>query len=157
MSPPIRVLAVLALCLAACTDNGAPRAVSWQTLDGKPVPVGALDDRPTVVNFFASWCTPCLLEMPEFEEVHLELKGKVSFLGLNLQEDRARAEKVLKSTGVSYPVGLDPKGDVYRFAGAKAMPATAFIDADGKLVATHAGALNKGDLIELVRTKLGVA
>lgn len=154
----MRVLAVVLLVAAACsgrTETARPPA--WQTFDVTSVAIGSVAGRPTVVNFFASWCTPCLLEMPAFEELHLVLKEKVSFLGLSLQEDRSRAERVVKTTGVTYAVGLDPKGDVYRFAGATAMPATAFFDAQGKLVATHVGALNKGDLADLIRTKLGVS
>jgi len=159
MSSPIRVLAVALLVFVTACGGGSDGSPStgWQTVDGATVAVAALDGKPTVVNFFASWCTPCLLEMPAFEEVHQQMKGKVSFLGLNLQEDRSRADKVVKSTGVTYTVGLDPKGDVYRAFGAKAMPATAFLDSNGKLVTTHAGALTKGDLVELIRTKLGVS
>ena len=158
MPPPLRVLALLLVIVAAARGGSdSPRSASWKTLGGADVAVSAIDGKPTVINFFASWCTPCLLEMPAFDEVHRELEGKVAFLGLNLQEDSGRAEKVVKLTGVSYPVGLDPQGDVFRFAGARAMPATTLLDAKGKLIATHGGALTKGDLIELIRTKLGVS
>lgn len=147
----------LALVAGACGDGGtsAKGPLRYQSLDGSTVDIAP--GKPVVVNFFASWCTPCLLEMPDFEKVHQQLGDRVEFIGLNLQEDKARALKVKDSTGVTYTIGLDPKGDLYRRFGAIGMPATAIIDASGAAVDVHTGALTAKALQDRIAQKVGIA
>ncbi|MBA2338594.1 MAG: TlpA family protein disulfide reductase, partial [Acidimicrobiia bacterium] len=103
-----------------------------------------------VLNFWASWCPPCLAEMPDFEEVHQQLKGEVAFLGLNLQDDLAAAQRLADQTGVTYPLAADPEGAIFRRFGGIAMPTTVLIDADGEVVEVHAGVIFADDLAELI-------
>jgi thiol-disulfide isomerase/thioredoxin len=111
-------------------------------LDGQPV---ALDDyrgTPLVVNFWASWCPPCLREMPDFEMVSRERSGEVVFLGLNLRESAATAASLVERTGVTYDLALDSDGAAARAFGVMNMPTTAFVGADGVVVEVHTGALD---------------
>src|SRR5207248_10634891 len=64
--------------------------------------------RPLVINFWASWCVPCRKEMPAFEAVHRRRGDRVSFIGIDRQDDRSDALRFLARTGVSYPLGYDP-------------------------------------------------
>lgn len=119
---------------------------------------GALSDfrgQPLVVNFWASWCPACVAEMPDFEEVHQRFEGEVAFLGLNMQEvDKDAALDLVDQTGVTYHLAEDPQGAIYQQFGGIAMPTTVFIDADGRVVETHAGTLFAEDLEEIIRTEL---
>src|SRR5690606_39184986 len=63
-----------------------PDEASFTTFDDEVVALTSLRGTPTVVNFFASYCVPCIKEMPALEEVHQELGGEVAFLGLALQD-----------------------------------------------------------------------
>jgi cytochrome c biogenesis protein CcmG, thiol:disulfide interchange protein DsbE len=102
--------------------------------------------RPLVVNFFASWCVPCLAEMPGFERVHRELADQVAFLGLSLQDPPDAGRAVVEQTGVTYDIGRDPDGGLFQSFGGFAMPTTVFIDATGTVVDLHGGEITVGEL-----------
>ena len=103
---------------AACAGGGSDDTTAktgpseYVTLDNRVASLAALQGKPTVVNFFASWCTPCLLEMPDFERLHQSLGDRVNFLGLNFEEDATQARKVIEQTKVTYPIALDPRVDL---------------------------------------------
>jgi thiol-disulfide isomerase/thioredoxin len=103
--------------------------------------------QPLVVNFFASWCAPCLAELPEFERVHRRLEGEVTFVGLNLQDPADSGRAVVARTGITYDVARDPDGLVFTAFEAFAMPTTVFIDAAGQVVQVWSGQLN-GEMLE---------
>ncbi|CAN5339636.1 hypothetical protein BH24ACT7_BH24ACT7_00210 [soil metagenome] len=124
--------------------------VRFTYFDGEPGTLADFAGRPLVLNFWASWCPPCLAEMPDFEEVHQQLKGEVAFLGLNLQDDLAAAQRLADQTGVTYPLAADPEGAIFRRFGGIAMPTTVLIDADGEVVEVHAGVIFADDLAELI-------
>ena len=112
---------------------------------------------PLVVNFFASWCPPCVREMPEFQEVFERLDGQVAFLGLSQDQSAQDAIDLVETTGVTYDVGWDLDLEVYEATGSIAMPTTAFVSPSGELVDTFAGVLNAESLAERIENALGVA
>ena len=111
---------------------------------------------PLVVNFFASWCPPCVREMPEFQEVFERLDGRVAFLGLSQDQSAQDAIDLVETTGVTYDVGWDLDLEVYRATGSVAMPTTAFVSPSGELVDTFAGILDAESLAERIENALGV-
>lgn len=130
---------------AASSRRRVP-AVSFEMLDGSSGSFGNYRGRPLVVNFFASWCAPCLAEMPGFERVHQDLDGRVAFLGLNLQDRPEDGRWVVEKTGITYDVGRDPNGELFRALQGRAMPTSAFVDAEGHIVDVHSGDLTAGAL-----------
>ena len=147
--------------MGACGDSAGSNSDTlgpgqYKTLDGATASLAALQGKPVVVNFFASWCTPCRLEMPDFERVHAKLGDRVHFVGLNLQEDASRANDVVADTKVTYAIGLDRDGAVYRNFGGLTMPTTVLLDAKGTVVNVHAGSLDTAGLTNLITDKLGV-
>lgn len=102
--------------------------------------------RPLVLNFWASWCVPCRKEMPGFESVASELKGRVEFLGVNEQDTRPGALDLVAKTGVRYPSVVDAGGTLMTAYGLRGLPNTAFISPDRELLDVHVGELNATDL-----------
>lgn len=131
---------------AAPTGSRAVPSTTFEMLDGSPGSFATYRGRPLVVNFFASWCAPCLAELPGFERVHQDLEGRVAFLGLNLQDRPADGRGVVEETGITYDVGRDPDGELFRAFRGLAMPTTAFVDATGRIVDLHSGGLSAGAL-----------
>jgi thiol-disulfide isomerase/thioredoxin len=148
------------LALCACGSSRASGAAlgpgQYTTLDGAPASLADFRGTPVVINFFASWCTPCRLEMPDFERIHQQLGDKVHFVGLNLQENAARANDVVRDTKVTYTIGLDRDGAIYRGYNGITMPMTVFLDASGAMVKLHGGALDAGQLTGILHDTLGV-
>ena len=131
--------------------------LTFDLFDGNTGTLADYEGTPLVVNFFASWCPPCVREMPEFQEVFERLGGRVAFLGLSQDQSPQDALALVESTGVTYDVGWDLDLEVYRATGSIAMPTTAFVSPSGELLDTFAGALDTESLSELIEDALGVA
>jgi cytochrome c biogenesis protein CcmG/thiol:disulfide interchange protein DsbE len=101
---------------------------------------------PVVLNFWATWCVPCRKEMPDLEAVHRSLGGRIAFIGIDNRDSRRLAIKFLRDTGVTYPTGFDPDGQIAAAYGVLGMPTTVFISADGTVVAKHTGQLRASTL-----------
>ena len=110
---------------------------------GPTVSLAALRGRPVVVNFFASWCTPCRAEMGLLETENRHLAGAVRFVGIDTEDSRAAARSLVATTKVTYEIGVDPGASVVQGGYHQdSLPDTAFIDGKGRLVAFVRGQLN---------------
>ncbi len=112
--------------------------------------------RPIVVNFFASWCAPCVEEMPAFEAVHQDVGDQVTLIGMANQDSPDDALATVAATGVTYPTYGDPDSDALTFFGGLAMPTTVFIDTDGEVVEVHSGPLTEDELRSKLDDLFGV-
>jgi cytochrome c biogenesis protein CcmG/thiol:disulfide interchange protein DsbE len=101
---------------------------------------------PLVVNFWASWCTPCKEETPDLVAAHARWGDQVQFVGVDLSDDRTGATAFIADYGVSYPSVFDPTNAIAVGYGLFSPPATLFFDADGALQATVAGQISASDL-----------
>ena len=130
------------------TNDKASAAVgyTYQNLDGSRENFADHLGKPLVVNFFASWCAPCVREMPDIEAVHQRYGEKVGFLGLSVRDTVEQTRDLVAQTGVTYPTGRDPAGDLLAEIGGKAMPTTAFIDATGRLRLVQSRTFSAKDL-----------
>jgi thiol-disulfide isomerase/thioredoxin len=124
-------------------------------LDGGTVDLASYRGQPMVVNFWASWCPPCLKEMPDFEEVYQQRAGTVAFVGINVRESAATAADLATRTGVTYDLALDSTGEASREFSVVNMPTTVFVNADGVITSVHAGALNAAELNERIDAATG--
>ena len=131
--------------------------LTFDLFDGGTGTIADYDGTPLVVNFFASWCPPCVREMPEFQDVFESLEGRVAFLGLSQDSSTQAAVDLVERTGVTYDVGWDLDLEVYEATDSIAMPTTAFVSPSGELLDTFAGVLDTESLAELIENVLGVA
>ena len=131
--------------------------LSFDLFDGGTGTVADYEGTPLVVNFFASWCPPCVREMTDFQDVFERLEGQVAFLGLSQDQSPQDALALVEATGVTYDVGWDLDLEVYGATGSIAMPTTAFVSPSGELLDTFAGALDTEALAEFIEDTLGVA
>ena len=121
-----------------------------------PVSLEALRGKPVVLNFFASWCGPCIREMPALQAMSERYKGKVHFVGIPFNDRREAARGVLERTGVTYPAAFDPTlSDVAYDYGVRVMPTTFLIDAEGKLVERKDGEISEIQLGTVIKRLLG--
>jgi thiol-disulfide isomerase/thioredoxin len=87
-----------------------------------------------MINFWASWCTPCRVEMPQLERIYAAHKAQgFTLLAINEDRERGNADAYLKSKPVSFPVLMDDDG-VSKQLGVKTFPTTIFVGRDGKVV-----------------------
>ena len=131
---------------------GAAKIFSLEEVRPGRAPVRLLDfqGKPVVLNFFGSWCAPCLREMPDFQAVSQRYHGKVAFVGVTFSDTRPQAEEVLERTGVTYPAGFDPENKVAMAYGLRRMPTTVFISPKGTLLERAEGELNEPQLEKIL-------
>lgn len=127
--------------------------------DGKKVSLSDFKGHPVIVNFWASWCGPCKLEMPWFEEFAHKYAGQgLVVLGLNQDDDMppAEVEKTARHIGVSYPVLMPDKGQSVSkaYGGVEYLPETFYVDRTGKVAGISAGAPSKDQMEGLIELAL---
>jgi len=125
--------------------------------EGNEVHLSDYVGKPIVLNFWASWCGPCQMEMPDFHEKYLVLSEDVNFLMVNMTTGRETMESAsafIEKNEYSFPVFYDINSDAALTYGAYSLPTTFFIDADGYAVAQATGAIDAETLqkgIDMIR------
>jgi len=129
---------------------------AFTTFSGQAATLASYQGKPIVLNFWASWCPSCVAEMSAaFKPVEEDLGDDITFLGMNIQDDRALAEALLNETGVDWVSAEDPNGDLYVALGGIAMPFTVYITADGRVVEKHNGPLTEDQLRDQIAEVFG--
>lgn len=112
-----------------------------QTATGEEVSLAALQGRVVLVNFWASWCAECRPEMPMFERLHRDFATQgLTVLGINFREDMPRIQGYAKELNLTFPLLLDPGGEIFRSYGVIGLPTTFLVGRDGRPVAMAIGA-----------------
>lgn len=137
------------LTLECIGEIGSTDSVSLRRLGGVP----------TVVNLWATWCSPCRAEMPDLQAVYAAAGGRVRFLGVNTRDYAGGARETINLTGIRYPSLADPDEQVRKDVGALGMPVTLFVSPAGKIVHRKLGQyadqkLLKDDIAEYLGVRL---
>jgi len=102
--------------------------------DGSEVALADLQGQVVVLNFWASWCSPCRREAPALQETWTMYKdGGVAFVGVTYQDAKGASQRFIQEFGLTYPNGADAKGQISRLYGVTGVPETFIIDRDGKV------------------------
>jgi peroxiredoxin len=132
-------------------ERAAAPDFSGTLLGGGEFASGELGGQVAVLNFWGSWCPPCRVETPQFQEVYAEVRERgVAFLGLNVKETSEQfAQAFVDSEGIEFPSLYDPRGEValaFRDYPANAIPSTIVLDRQGRVAAVYTGEVAQEDL-----------
>lgn len=110
---------------------------------GENVKLSDFKGKAVIINFWATWCEPCKIEMPEFEKFYAEYGDEVEILAINITS-REISEKAVQSFiddhNLTFPILLDTDS-VFRHYEVINLPTSIFVDKDGKIIGSHAGEL----------------
>ena len=149
------ILALSAL-LAAATGLSVHAAGKLTSGSGEPAPPLALRDlagqeirlesfrgRTVIVNFWATWCAPCVAEMPSLARLHAKVApAGVEVLAVNLQENAARIRPFVQRLGLDFPIVRDHDGAVTKAWGARVFPTTFVVGPDQRIALVAIGDIN---------------
>lgn len=130
---------------------------SLESLDSKTVRLADFRGKAVLLNFWATWCQPCKIEMPWFEEMQRQYGPQgLQVVGIAMDDaSREDIAKFAKEMGVNYPIllGKESVGDAY--GGVQFLPSTFFIDRDGKIVDRIFGLKSRSEIEDNIKLALG--
>jgi peroxiredoxin len=103
-----------------------------------------------IINFWATWCTPCIVEMPALQDLH-EATG-VRIIGVNMGESHSVVEQWIAENGITYDIALDPQGQVAEAYRLRGQPSTYIIAPDGIITHIFYGAVVMDMLTDALAT-----
>lgn len=137
-------------------DRASAPAFTGELLDGTDFDSSSLSGDIVVINFWGSWCAPCRVETPEFQEVYADVSAdEVSFLGINVRDDRQLAQAFLDDNAITYPSVFDPRSEIalaFRDYPANAIPSTIVLDRDGRVAAVYVAVVDGDELRRVIET-----
>jgi cytochrome c biogenesis protein CcmG, thiol:disulfide interchange protein DsbE len=161
---PFILFLLLPALLAACAypsflnapapDVGAPAPdFTALTPQGEPVKLSELRGQVVLINFWATWCAPCRVEMPAIQARYN--RGGFSVLAIDFDERAELVQAFVNDLGLSFPVLLDPGGEIQNLYRVRGYPTSFFIDADGIIRVLHIGDMSQTELDDYL-SQLGV-
>ncbi|MBK8507270.1 MAG: TlpA family protein disulfide reductase [Candidatus Competibacteraceae bacterium] len=139
---------LLALLSTMAELRAQPLDFSLPGLNQQSVKLADYRGRWVIVNFWASWCSPCLLEMPELQAFYEAHRERATVIGVNFEDRPADEVRVFTDQlAVTFPIALSAAKPVPGFE-LKGLPTTFLISPAGKLVDTHLGSVSAEMLIE---------
>ena len=140
----------IALAAVGCAASGPAPVVGRPapdfklgSVDGGQLSLSGLAGQPVVVNFFATWCTPCKKELPAFQALSSQHADRgLTFLLVDMQEDPDDVAVFLGDLNVHLPAVVDGSGEVGKTYRVRGLPSTFFVGRDGLIKATQLGELD---------------
>jgi cytochrome c biogenesis protein CcmG/thiol:disulfide interchange protein DsbE len=127
----IRVVVLLLMCVEA--GSAAAR-------EPDPVELSSLRGKVVYLDFWASWCVPCRQSFPWMNELQKRYADRgLTIIAVNLDHERADAEKFLRKLSPGFQIRFDPDGDWARHFGVQGMPTSVLLDRSGRSRFTHIG------------------
>ncbi|MEF2964393.1 redoxin domain-containing protein [Paenibacillus sp. M1] len=132
-----------------------PPAIKLLGLDGSVHTLEEYKGKAVVINFWATWCTYCVSEMPALQAQWQKWRDQgVVVLGINTGEDEMTVRNFTEQLGVDFPVLYDSDNEAVQSYGVVPMPTTFFVDPKGKIASIHEGELNLATLNDQIRQLL---
>lgn len=137
----VALLFSLASCGAPAGSRQAPE-FSLPDLAGKSVSLSSFRGKPVLINFWATWCDTCRVEMPDLEALSRRADGKFSVIGLSMDENAYKAvPPFLKERGITFPILIADQKVSASYA-VRGLPAAFLIDAEGRIARRWLGAVD---------------
>ena len=130
----------LLLCSAGYGQESAPLFSGTELRSGETIALNDYRGKVVFLDFWASWCPPCLVSLPAYEEMWLELREHdFVLIAVNVDENTGDGLDFLIDTPVSYPILADPGGDIGIPYGIRSLPVSYLIDRQGNIVRRYRG------------------
>lgn len=127
-----------------------------ELIDGTSITLSELQGKPVIINFWATWCGPCVKEMPAFERLKDDFGDKIGIIAVNCGDDAETVKDFVEENGYTFPVVLDEEYSISMLYPTNSIPYTVVLDAEGKVTHISTGALDADTMYERYKEALGV-
>lgn len=135
-------------------DSSAPQ-FSLQDLDGKSLALANYQGKVVLLNFWATWCTPCRGEIPQFVDFQNTLGPQgLQLIGISMDDDAKPVHEFYQQFKMNYPVGIGNANLAESYGGVLGLPVTFLIGRDGRIAAKYVGATDLAALQQKIQTLL---
>lgn len=131
------------------------RDITVESLDGAPAQLSEFRGKVVFLNFWATWCGPCRMEVKDIDRLNRTLRGEAfAVMAVDIQETEKQVTRFMRREGVDFPVYLDPDGNAARQWGVTGIPATFIVDPRGYVAGYALGPREWGseESVELMRS-----
>jgi thiol-disulfide isomerase/thioredoxin len=118
------------------------------SLEGDSLQLTSFRGTPVLINFWATWCAPCLLEMPNIQKYYEKYPGQFEVLAVNAGETEQTVQRFVDDLGVNFKILLDPDVKIQELYHIKGYPTTYIVDKDGIIRFQHIGSLSEKQIEE---------
>ena len=127
-----------------------------ELMDGTSITLSELQGKPVIINFWATWCGPCVKEMPAFERLKDDFGDKIGIIAVNCGDDAETVKDFVEENGYTFPVVLDEEYSISMLYPTNSIPYTVVVDAEGRVTHISTGALDADTMYERYKEALGV-
>ena len=131
---------------AGVTAQIAPDFTFTDLVTGKTTKLSDLRDKPVYLNFWATWCPPCVKELPHIQAKYEQYKDRIHFLAISVDSEQEAPAQFISSKGYTFTVGYGNEREISRAYNIEAIPASYIIGTDGTIKAQIVGSMDEADL-----------
>ncbi|MCB9136642.1 MAG: redoxin domain-containing protein [Anaerolineales bacterium] len=137
-------------------DKGKPAPdFTLENLDGEQVSLADLRGKVVLLNFWATWCGPCRIEMPTLQSRHEKYPEQLALIAIDFDEPKENVAAFVKELGLTFPVLLDPGANIQDAYRVRGYPTSVFLDQEGVVQFVHIGIMSEEQLDDYLK-ELGV-
>lgn len=151
-----KAMTIMSKAEAAEISEGvaAPDFTFTDLATGKVMNLSDLRDKPVYLNFWATWCPPCVRELPHIQAKYEQYKDKIHFLAISLDGEQAAPAAFIPTKGYTFPVGYGNEREISRAYNVEAIPLSYIIDTNGVIKAKTMGSMDEADLERFIQKGL---
>ena len=162
---PVAIVLLTSMFMLGCHGSGAGPAsagshsvapdFSLTDLNGQPLNLASYRGKVVLLDFWATWCTPCRAEIPHFIEFQNNYSGQgFQVIGISMDDDLKPVQPFYKEFKMNYPVALGSDKLAQSYGGILGLPVTFLIDRDGRIAAKYVGAVDINTIDQAVKALL---
>ena len=143
-----KAMTIMSKAEAAEISEGvaAPDFTFTDLATGKVMNLSDLRDKPVYLNFWATWCPPCVKELPHIQAKYEQYKDRIHFLAISVDGEQEAPAQFIPSRGYTFPVGYGNEREISRAYNVEAIPMSFIIDTNGVVKAKIVGSMDEADL-----------
>lgn len=135
--------------------NKAPDFTA-ELVDGTTLTLSELQGKPVIINFWATWCGPCVKEMPAFERLKADYGDEIGIIAVNCGDDAETVKEFVEKNGYTFPIALDETYDISMLYPTNGIPYTVILDENGTVSHLSTGATDADTMYEMYKEALGL-